>query len=126
MRNLLITLLIVLTNLLTSSLHGQNTIEIRTEGDDIRLEMMQDGKLFAKTYESWKSINTDEDLQKFTNHFIDSCGLKGLAEGLHFDLSDGISLKSDKVDIRIKTKKKSHSLDISVRSQEKEESKNKQ
>ena len=116
-----ILLIIILSTLVTLSISAQNTIDIKTVGDKIQLELRQDGKMYVKTYDSWEDIKADPKLKKFTNHFIDSSGLKTIVEGLHFDLSNGISIKSEDVDISIVTDTKSAVLDISISSGKKKE-----
>jgi len=109
-------LIIILSTFIALTISGQNTIDIKTVGDKIQLELRQDGKLYSKSYNSWKEIKGDPRLKNFTNHFIDSSGLKTIAEGLQFDLSEGISIEFEDVDISVLSDSKNDVLEISISS----------
>ena len=115
MKNLKYVLFILLSSIFTITLHSQNSIDITSKGDKLLLVLKQDGKLYKKSYANWKLLREDPKLKTFSMNFIEACGFE-FEKGFHFDLDNGIHIKSEGININIDSNKKkgSDNLVISI------------
>ncbi len=94
MKNGIIAIITLLFLCFTSTTYAQKAIDITTKGDQIKLKLTEDGKVYQKTYPSWKEVRRDKKVRQLLQDFGIETEDQLFSKAIEIDLSEDLSVKT--------------------------------